>query len=171
MLMNRIKKLISETGMTLIELLIALALISIITSGLISVYWCSASAFNREGLQADAQYDARLSLGKIITDVGECTDMAVTDKSGSILPLNTEPTNEQKPVQLHLGGVGVVYKTDGDGRLQRQQSGDTKTLTVNKTDTVFINRGNGTIEISIKILDEENKPVYKIIRFCRKRVD
>lgn len=160
----------SETGMTLIELLIALALVSIIASGLISVYWCTASAFNREGLQAEAQYDARLALDKIISDVGECNGIEVKDKNGSILPLNTEPTDEQKPVQLHLGGVGVIYKTGGDGRLQRYQSGDTKTLTVNKANTVFVNQGNGLVTIKIEVLDD-SKTIFKVSRVCRKRVE
>jgi prepilin-type N-terminal cleavage/methylation domain-containing protein len=169
--MKIIKNLLAAaTGMTLIELIAALALVSIVASGLISVYWYGASAFKREGLQADAQYDARAALDRISIDVAECSDLEVRDKNGIPLSVNIPATEEQNPVSLHLDGVDVTYRTGREGRLQRCQSGDTKTITVYKADTDFINRGKGTVEICLEVLDENMQPVFQVSGMCGKKV-
>ena len=58
-----------EKGTTLLEILIALALVSIVASGLFSVYWASHSAFERQSGRSDAQYCARTAMQWIVRDI------------------------------------------------------------------------------------------------------
>lgn len=58
-----------EKGSTLLEILIALALVSIVVTGLFSVYWAGNRAFERQSDNSDAQYCARTAMQWIVRDV------------------------------------------------------------------------------------------------------
>lgn len=58
-----------EKGTTLLEILIALALVSIVVTGLFSVYWAGNSAFERQSDNSDAQYCARTAMQWIVRDI------------------------------------------------------------------------------------------------------
>lgn len=59
----------SERGTTLLELLIALALTSMVMAGLFSVYWTANSAFEKQSSRSDAQYCARTAMQWITGDI------------------------------------------------------------------------------------------------------
>lgn len=63
----------SEKGMTLVELLLALALLILVGSGLFSVYWTGNNVFERQSSNADAQYSARTAMQWIVKDVLQAT--------------------------------------------------------------------------------------------------
>ncbi|MEN6326264.1 MAG: prepilin-type N-terminal cleavage/methylation domain-containing protein [Syntrophomonas sp.] len=58
-----------EKGTTLLEILIALALVSIVVTGLFSVYWAGHNAFERQLESSDAQYCARTAMQWIVDDI------------------------------------------------------------------------------------------------------
>lgn len=59
----------NDRGTTLPELLIALALMSMVMAGLFSVYWVGNNAFERQSSGSDAQYCARTAMQWIIGDI------------------------------------------------------------------------------------------------------
>lgn len=59
----------NDRGTTLLELLIALALMSMVMAGLFSVYWTGNKAFERQSSVSDAQYCARTAIQWITRDI------------------------------------------------------------------------------------------------------
>lgn len=81
-----------EKGTTLLEILIALALVSIVVSGLFSVYWAGNNAFARQSDSSDAQYCARTAMQWIVRDI------AGSLKSEGSPALNSDLLNLYIPV-------------------------------------------------------------------------
>jgi len=59
----------SDQGTTLIELLLALALMSLVLAGLFSVYWSGNKVFETESANSNAQYCARSAMQWITQDI------------------------------------------------------------------------------------------------------
>lgn len=181
--MNTIRAIFAEKGITLIELLVGLALISIIAAGLISLYWFSASAYNRENLQTEAQYDARVAMDKICKDIRECIDLTggleVRDAAGTAVAEGTVlylETNEA--VDGTDTDCKITYVVDNNGILHRHryifinnEFKDSPPLTVNKVETLFTNLGNGLIKIKMTVKDDEGKTLFELNNQCQRRVD
>jgi prepilin-type N-terminal cleavage/methylation domain-containing protein len=173
----------TKKGITLIELMVALALISIIATGLISLYWTTASAYNREYLQTEAQYDARVGMDKICKDIRECIDLTggleVRDAAGNAVAEGTIlylETNEA------VNGIDtdckIIYVVDNNGILHRQryifltnEFKDSPPLTVNKVEMLFTKLGNGMVKIKMKVKDDEGKTLFELNNQCKRRVD
>lgn len=175
--------LATEKGITLVELLVALALISIVAAGLISVYWIGASAYNRENLQVDAQYDARVAMDKISSDIRECEAVEVKDAGG------VEVTDGTPGSQLFL-----IKKEDGAGKDDKvyitYRMGESNKIlyrkrdvpsvpkeipvvapiTVNSVSVAFTDKGSGLIEITLKILDNKENTLFELNNRCQRRV-
>lgn len=64
-----LKHVEQEEGTSLLEILIALALVSIVVTGLFSVYWAGHNAFERQLESSDAQYCARSAMQWIVQDI------------------------------------------------------------------------------------------------------
>lgn len=59
----------NNQGMTLLELLLALGLLGLVASGLMTMYWLASYTFEHETGRSDVQYAARQSVEKIIQDL------------------------------------------------------------------------------------------------------
>jgi prepilin-type N-terminal cleavage/methylation domain-containing protein len=58
-----------EKGMTLIELLLALAMVTAVGAGLFSAYWMANNAFEQQLSGSDVQYSSRTAMQWIVNDV------------------------------------------------------------------------------------------------------
>jgi len=119
-------KRLNERGITLIELLVALALISIVAGGLTGVYWGGNKAFERQTAASDAQYMARSSMQQIINDIREGIEVALVnddlviikdsdtityhyDDSDREILRNTSPISENiTGTQFNIGSGSLV---------------------------------------------------------------
>lgn len=174
--------LIGEKGMTMVELLVALALISIVACGLIAVYWSGSSALEGENTRIDAQYDARIAMDKISRDIQESSFREVQDvieennddKKGRKLYLKTkDDSNKVHQITYRLNDK--VRDKDNYRKLQRVYNNgrniDTKTITFNQADISFTDMAGGLVKIEIMIKDDKDNQVYKIVTCCKSRVD
>lgn len=179
----------AEKGFTLIELLVALALVSIVAAGLISVYWIGASAYNRENLQADAQYDARVAMDKISSDIWECEVVKVQNYNGTEVAAGT-PGLQLFMIKKEdgVGTDGKVYITYRMGEpnkiLYRKRDvpsapGEPPVvapITINPVNIAFTDKGSGLIEITLKILadekkiDDEENTLFQLSNRCQRRM-
>lgn len=119
----------NETGMTLVEMLVALALTSVIFAGFMSVYWFASYAFEREYCRADIQYSARQAKDKIFNDVRESKSFSIPDGGTELRLIKTDTKvhyyvrNEQlyrdddksppSPVACNIKGICFYSSTPG----------------------------------------------------------
>ncbi|MGI5911736.1 MAG: prepilin-type N-terminal cleavage/methylation domain-containing protein [Syntrophomonadaceae bacterium] len=181
-------------GLTLLEVLAALALLSILASAILGVFSSGVSIFNRECLQANAQYDARMAMDNIIADIRECKNIgnlkpaAYEIRDNNNLPITSgTPIISGQPMRLYLekteaiGGIDqdctVLYFVNTQGELFRQRrlfpSGvisDSYAITVNKVNATF-REENGAIVINIVILDSKNNKLFELANTCNPRID
>ncbi|MDD2620503.1 MAG: hypothetical protein PHC92_07545 [Syntrophomonadaceae bacterium] len=100
---------VSEQGTTLLEILIAMILMSILMSGLLAVYWTGNYAFARQSSISDAQYCARTAMQWIVQDILESCqsdDFMAIDSDCLTLQI---PAAEAKAHQVHyyLNGANL----------------------------------------------------------------
>lgn len=168
--------------MTMVELLVALALISIVACGLIAVYWSGSSALERENTRIDAQYDARLAIDKISRDIWEGNFYEVQDVA-------EENDNTQKGHKLYIERKEgqkvhtITYRVNNNAnqrdyyrKLQRVYNNgrniDTKTITFNRADICFTDiKAGDLVQIEIIIKDDKDNQVYKLITCCKSRME
>lgn len=77
-----------DRGNTLVEMLVAMALASLVLSGLMSIYWTGSSAFQRLSANADAQYAVRSAIQKMGEDIRGTSSVAIQE-GGAKLSLLT----------------------------------------------------------------------------------
>jgi prepilin-type N-terminal cleavage/methylation domain-containing protein len=116
-----------EAGFTLMEMLVALALASLVSTGLMSVYWSANHAFNRLSDYSDTQYGARSAIQRIVEDVRMATQAPVVKESNTKLVLTTP------------GGTVEYYRNAINNNLYRRSGGTAVPVAENITDLKFSN--------------------------------
>jgi prepilin-type N-terminal cleavage/methylation domain-containing protein len=99
--MNHIQ---DDKGLTIIELLVALFLLSLVMSSLMTAYWSGSRAFKRQTAGTDARYMARTAMQWLISDIREAAEFTI---EGNRLLIQT-PDNE-----------GIWYRLDDSNQLLR----------------------------------------------------
>lgn len=97
---------LNSKGITIIELLIALALISIVMSGLMTAYWSGNSAFKKQIAGSDAQYMARTAMQWVVADIREASEIIIENNQLLITTIENET---------------VWYKLDDNNQLLRNR--------------------------------------------------
>jgi prepilin-type N-terminal cleavage/methylation domain-containing protein len=100
-----------EAGFTLVEMLVSLALASLIVTGLMSVYWSGNNSFTRQSANSEAQYGARSAMQRVIKDVRIATVAPV------VLEDNT------KLVLTQASGNVEYYRNPSNNNLYRSSGG------------------------------------------------
>jgi type II secretory pathway component PulJ len=77
-----------DRGSTLAEMLVAMALASLVLSGIMSMYWAGSNAFQRLSSNADAQYAVRNATQKMADDI-RCASAVSIQEDGTKLILLT----------------------------------------------------------------------------------
>lgn len=80
----------AEKGIILIELLIALALMMIVSSGLLAVYWAGNNVFQHQSGHAEAQYSARAAMQFIVKDIKATDKPPVIKENGHLINLSVK---------------------------------------------------------------------------------
>lgn len=83
-----------EKGTTLLEILVALALMSLVLTGMFSVYWAGSRAYTRQSASSDAQYCSRTAMQWMIRDI-------ISSK-----PFNGSPALNSDSLTLHIPMAG-----------------------------------------------------------------
>ena len=94
-------------GSTLIELLIAFALLSVVMVCLLTVYFTANNAWQAQVAATDSQYMARSAMQWVIND---------------IRPAKTAALENNNLIIIKSDGQKVVYKVDTKKQLQRNNS-------------------------------------------------
>lgn len=97
----------NEKGTTLLEIMIALALMSIVISGLFAVYWAGNNAYEKQSASSDAQYNARAAMQWIVRDI------VGSLKSEGSPALNSDSLDLSIPVAGAENPQVVNYKLNG----------------------------------------------------------
>jgi|GEM_PF-3191496 len=185
----------NDWGISLLELMAALTLLSIVASGIITVLWLGINSYNREQLRAEAQYDASMALAKISIDIRESQNLGdlnpdafeIRDKNNQPVPAGAVLTPTLMPMQLYLEKTEVIndrkvnctvtYIVNSSGQLCRQrrvfETGShisTTTITVNRVNTRFSQKGR-SILCEITIIDEEGNQVFELVGTCTPRIN
>lgn len=144
-----------ERGITLIELLVALALTGIVLTGLMSVYWSASYAFEREYSKSDTQYSARQAKERISNDLRESKSFLIQDGG-------------QK---LHLvkDGEEVDYYVNNQ-QLYRDSSNASPSPVVNNIESItFSGSVPGLLEVTVAAKVKDNE--YSLTFACKSRID
>lgn len=186
----------NQEGFTLVELLTALALLVIIASGLLSIYWSGTAAYNRDNKKSSVQYDTRVASDRINTDIRECIDLwedknavpPVNNIEGGIQVQDATGTEVTSGPQLYLEkneavnnidtDCKIIYKVDANKILHRQRNKfttnafiDSTAITENPVNITFTKLGNGFVKIDIEMLDDKGNKLYELVNRCQRRVD
>lgn len=144
-----------ETGMTLVEMLVALALTGIIFTGFMSVYWFASYAFEREYCQADIQYSARQAKDKVFNDVRE-------SKSFCILDGGTELRLTKNDTQVH-------YYVRNEQLYRDDDISPPSPVACNIKEVYFYSSAPGLLEITITSTIEEQEFILEAA--CASRLE
>ncbi len=127
-------------GFTLVEVLIALALVSLIGSGLFSVYWLGNKSYNQDSTDSDLQYMARNAMQRISSDIVQAD------------------TKQEDAIKKNLDGSLTIKKESGpvtynqsssNNWLYRSESGSTQAVAEMITNFEPIALGSNLWEITI----------------------
>ena len=76
-----------DRGSTLAEMLVAMALASLILSGLMSIYWTGSNAFQRLSSTSDAQYAVRSATQKMMEDIRGASAVSIEEGGAKLILL------------------------------------------------------------------------------------
>jgi len=124
----------NEKGTTLVEMLVALALVSVVLSGLMGVYWVGSKSYENQAASSDAQYAARMAAQIIVEDIRGAAE-AETQEEGAKLRL------------LTTSGEDVVYYRQENNWLYRD--GNAKTPIAENITGLSFTRNNSLFTIKI----------------------
>lgn len=71
-------------GTTLVEMLVALALSSLLMGGFVSVYWSGSYIFAEQAAYAEAQYLVRSSVQQMAADIRRASTVAILDNGAQL---------------------------------------------------------------------------------------
>ncbi len=77
----------ADRGSTLVEMLVAMALASLVLSGLMSIYWTGSSAFQRLSSTTEAQYAVRSAAQNIGEDIRGASVVSITEGGAKLILL------------------------------------------------------------------------------------
>ncbi|QGT98938.1 hypothetical protein SYNTR_0345 [Candidatus Syntrophocurvum alkaliphilum] len=99
-----------EQGFTLIELVISLAMTSLIVIGSMSLLWIGSNSFERQHIQAELQYSARKAQEVLKKDIRESSNIKISNDKELVLitdrtVLYRVNTNQNNRTELLRNGV------------------------------------------------------------------
>jgi len=144
-----------QAGFTLVEMLVSLALASLIVTALMSVYWSANSLFTRQSADSEAQYGARSAMQRVVDDVRVAT----------LAPVVVD--NNTKLVLTQSSGRVEYYRNTINNDLYRSFGGNVVPVAEGITYLYFSNAVNPliiTIEATV-----EGKP-YRLSSSAAYRV-
>ena len=110
-----------KKGFTLIEVIIAIAIMGIAILMMTSVLTYGLNSYRNSLEQQNEQFDVRLAADTIASDAKVASHIGTFDAVGSIGPVNSSN--------------GISYYIDGNNRMVRVENGNTKYL----TDEIILN--------------------------------
>jgi len=185
--MNDLHK--EEKGLTLVEMILSLALVAMVLSGFMGVFWFGSKAFGNENSSAYIQYEARRGRDVMLNDIrcseslnvytnfgdestvaagssGSCLEAVVCEVDG----LNTEYTGvyyyeEHGNMYRHCYDLKDISNQDDDVHIA-------KTPVAENIDSLSFVKpfaGTGLIEFSINAKMDDS--IFLLEGSCRSRVD
>jgi type II secretory pathway pseudopilin PulG len=135
----------NENGTTVLEMLLALGLISMVMAGLMSSFWFTLFTFNREITQSDIQYAVRQGRERIIRDFRCSEGFYIQNAALDDMPMGREGQ------RLHL--IKTAEKIDyysKNNQLYRDSSlSSPEPVAENISDIKFISTVPGLVRITI----------------------
>lgn len=109
---GKIRAARGERGMTMVELLVAIAISALVLAGLMSLYWLGSRAYMREEEMAEAQYAARQAEEFISRDMRSCSSFTICDAAGN--PVNPGSAGVRLELVIEENGrtAHVSYRLD-----------------------------------------------------------
>jgi prepilin-type N-terminal cleavage/methylation domain-containing protein len=116
-----------NSGFTLVELVIAVALVALVTSALLLVFWSGITLWDRHQAESAALWNSTEAVRRIMADAGDAARCAVWARSGLsdalevILPADTDADGNYVPVWDHKkliyreGKRLIFYLSDATG--------------------------------------------------------
>lgn len=96
-----------EKGLTLVELLVALAIISLVLATLYSFYSAGLNSWNRAVSRVEAAQSARIALDRMIRELRYADQVWLTENEGEIR--FTAPHDPYRTLRFRLVGNELVY--------------------------------------------------------------
>ncbi|NLB88900.1 MAG: prepilin-type N-terminal cleavage/methylation domain-containing protein [Syntrophomonadaceae bacterium] len=137
------KELNNQKGYTLIEVLLALAIGSIVIMGFFSVFWSTSNAYEWGSTSVDNQYMARRAMRDIEKDIKEATSININQEAKQLV-LNEERENE------------IVYYVR-EGNLIRSYKKASLPIAENVKDIEFEQSDNGLVTVMVEVESQGRK--------------
>lgn len=148
------KKVNNQEGFTLLEVLLALAIGSIVLMGLFSVFWSASNAYEWGATSVDIQYMARRAVSDMEKDIKEATSINIDQESKKLL-LNEESENE------------IAYYVK-NGNLIKAYKKASLPIAENVNEIEFIQLESGLVEVMVEV--ESGGKKYKLYNSVYPRV-
>lgn len=132
-----------QQGFTLIEVLLTLAIGSIVIIGFFSVFWATSNAYEWGVTSLDIQYMARRATNDIEKDIKEATSINI-DQESNRLVLNGERENE------------IIYYVR-DGNLIKTHKKASLPIAENVKVIKFTQSTNGLVEVMVEAESQGRK--------------
>ncbi len=142
-----------EAGFTLIEVLLALAIGSLVISGFLSVFWAASNAYEKGVTASDIQYMARRGINDIEKDIKEAAGVAISNE-GTELVLNKDTENE------------IIYRANNKN-LYRVAKGTSVPIAENVRKIQFKEVDNGLVEVQLEVESRRQEYVLSTSVFPR----
>ena len=138
---------LSESGFTLIELILYIALVSIFVSGAILFAWDSIYGQVKSGVQQEVSHNLRLASNRIAYEIRNAT--GITTVSASSLELSTDEA-ERNPtiIDLNSGTLRIGYGVGGDCPTSAPCALTSDTVTV--TDLTFTDLSSSPDSLNVE---------------------
>ncbi|MBO8159236.1 hypothetical protein [Thermosyntropha sp.] len=168
---KRFFSILNEDGITLLEMLIAVAFLAFIAAAGFSVFYCSGRAFAGSGEKAELQFEMRNVMMRIASDIKESLylkDVAVK-VAGGVLEIE-----KREDVNGTMTEVLVCYYANNEGQIMREvrrlQDNSlvyVMPLTEKKVVPIFTEKDGdkGFYEIKLEGVNEEGRTVY-VLNSC-----
>lgn len=102
---------VKESGIVFLEVIVTLALLTLVIAALMTVFWIACYAFQLEMAESEAQYSVRNGMQKIIEDVRGCMEIEV-EENGAKLKLS----RKDNEVIYYYAENGQLYQ-DGKAKI------------------------------------------------------
>lgn len=148
------KELNNQQGFTLIEVLLALAIGSIVIMGFFFVFWAASNAYEWGAISVDIQYMGRRAISDIEKDIKEATSININQELNQLV-LNEESENE------------IIYYVK-DGNLIKAYKKVSLPIAENVNEIEFSQSENGLVEVMVEVENQGRK--YKLYNSIYPRV-
>jgi prepilin-type N-terminal cleavage/methylation domain-containing protein len=154
-------------GFTLIEVLAALGLFSLVMAGLMSVYWFGYYGYEKEMNRSELQYSARQARSRIMEDFRQCRAFTIKDAAGNEMPGGSNGVR----LSLVIGAEEIEIYAQGNQlyRDSREPGTPPQPVASNIKAVVFNSPGAGLLEFNITTLVSGCE--LKTGSICKSRVD